>query len=135
MISLLLILSLIQTVPLVSAQSAQDQLQTVCQIVEHPGRFDGKTVTVEAIIAAGFHSTVLQGDPCGRGIYMIHDAGHTSDKWADFDRALARKSTGLDKRPLLVKVRGIYRASVPFGSKKIRQLEVTEVLQITVRPN
>jgi hypothetical protein len=61
---------------------------------------------------------------------MVHDSGKKNGKWPEFDGALARKSTGLEKRQLRVKVRGIYRANVPFGSQTIRQLEVTEVLDI-----
>lgn len=132
MIAFLLALLFVSPMPRTARQASHDQVQTVCQVVEHPEVYDGKMITVEAFVVAGLHETVLQGEGCGRGIFMVHAAGNKKGKWPDFDSALARKSSGLDKSPLRVKVTGLYHAHVPFRSQTIRQLEVSEVLDITI---
>lgn len=135
MISLLLVFALGQAtaMPNKSLQSAQDKVKAVCDIVRNPDAYDGQTVTVEAFVAAGLHATVLKGDRCGKGIYMVNETGRTSGLWPEFDNKLARKATGLDKKPLLVKVRGVYHARVRLGPRTVRQLKVLDVLGVDVR--
>jgi hypothetical protein len=121
--------------PLHVRQSAVSAItvRTVCEVVRHPDLYEGKVVYVESFVLASQHGVVLVGDQCKNGIYLSHEAGKTGGKWPEFDQALARKSTGLDTRPLWVKVKGVYRSKYHTAKRLIRQLEVLEVLDVSIR--
>jgi len=121
--------------PLQARQSglSTPALHSVCEVVRHPNLYEGKVVYIESFVLASQHGVVLVGDQCKNGIYMSHDSGKTGGKWPEFDQALARKSTGLETRQLWVKVKGVYRANVAHGKTTIRQLEVLEVLDVSIR--
>jgi hypothetical protein len=112
------------------AAEQTEQSHTVCEVVKNPQHFDGKPVVVESTIVADLHATVLQGRSCGRGLYLSFAAKESPPKWRELGDAVAAKSSGLDNRILRVKVRGIYHSNLKAGARHIRQLEMTEVLEV-----
>ena len=107
-----------------------DHLHTVCEIVQNPAEYEGQTVLVESTVVASEHATVLEGQRCGKGIYLSYSVGRSGAKWKALDDAIAAKSSGLDKRVLHIKVVGIYRNALQVYKRHIRQLEVTEVIEV-----
>jgi len=107
-----------------------DQLHTVCEVVQNPTEYEGQTVLLESTVVASEHATVLEGQRCGRGIYLSYSVGRPGSKWKALDDAIAAKSSGLDERTLHVKVKGIYHNALPVYKRHIRQLEVIEVLDV-----
>jgi len=105
-------------------------LLTIFDIVASPGVFDGKTVSVSASVSGDRHSVILEGSPCHQGIFLVHKWGQDGTLWKALDDALVRKRTGLDKRTLRVKVVGVFHGSVPDGDRLVKQIEVTNVLEV-----
>jgi len=116
--------------PQVRIVSAQEDTTPVCKLIEEPTKYENHTVLIDATIVADEHSTVIQGPECGKGVYLSYSVGQSGEKWNALDIALAAKSSGLDKRTLRVKVRGIYHSKVQFYKRSIRQLEVIEVIDV-----
>jgi hypothetical protein len=113
-----------------SVISDSEITHSVCSVTTNSITYDNHEIVVEGTVVGDIHSTVLEGSECGRGMYMVHSYGRPGDKWKAFDDAVAAKSSGLDKRILYVKVRGVYHNALPDGPRNIRQLEVTEVLDV-----
>jgi hypothetical protein len=110
--------------------TTKDAPQSVCSVVLNPERYENKPVVVESTVVAGGHATVLEGPECGKGIYLSHEYGRPGERWRSLDAAIAAKGSGLDRRVLHVRVRGIYHSALPFRKGTIRQLEVIEVLEV-----
>ena len=116
--------------PLKIAAQQTENLHSVCELVRDPRQFEGKAVVVESTIVADLHSTVLEGPNCGRGIYLSFESRDSPPKWKELAAAVAAKSSGLDKRTLRVRVRGIYHSHLEDGRRHIRQLEMTDVQDV-----
>lgn len=112
-----------------SAQ-AQEQVLSVCALVQNAARYENQIVLVESTVLADEHATVLEGQGCRKGVYLAYPTRRTGEKWKALDDALAAKSSGLDRRVLHVEVRGIYHSDLKAYRRNIRQLEVTEVLDV-----
>jgi hypothetical protein len=110
--------------------SDREMVHTVCSVTTNSKVFDNQEIIVEGAVIGDVHSTVLEGSECGIGMYMAHSYGRPGGKWEAFDDAVATKTSGLDKRILYVKVRGVYHNALQDGPRNIRQLEVTEVLDV-----
>jgi hypothetical protein len=108
----------------------QNAFQSVCEIVQNGKALDGQSVFVSSTISADKHTVVMEGPECHLGIYLVHEYNHPGEKWNALDDAVARKGSGLDRRVLRVKVRGIYHNALPDGPRSIRQLKVTDVLEV-----
>ncbi len=105
--------------PLKIAAQQSAEKHTVCELVSDLLHFDGKSVLVESTIVADLHATVLEGSSCGRGIYLSFGRKDSPPKWQELGSAVAAKSTGLDKRTLRVRVRGIYHSNLEDGSRHV----------------
>jgi hypothetical protein len=102
------------------------------QLLKQPDRYAETTILLEGLVIADHHSVVLFSPMCQEGVYLSHEYGRSGDKWPVFDDALVRKSSGLETAPLRVKVRGIYHPRLKDGEKSIRQLEVIQILAVTL---
>jgi hypothetical protein len=121
-------LSIAEPLPIASS------VHSVCDIVEHRQKYEGKEVTVESVLVASRHGAVLAGKPCGEGIYISHEAGRMDGKWPAFDNALVKVASGLETAPLRVRVKGVYRSRVPDGKRTIRQIELNEIMEVEFLP-
>ena len=110
---------------------ASEEARPVCEIISNAKDYDGRSVVIEATVIADMHGTVLEGSECHKGIYLAFASGHPGEKWKALEDAVAAKGSGLDKRVLRVKVRGIYHHALLDGNRHIRQLEATEVLFVS----
>ena len=107
-----------------------DRAHSVCEVIQNPKEYEGQTVLIESTVVASEHATVLEGKQCGKAISLSYSVGHSGTKWKALDDAIAAKSSVLDKRVLRIKVRGVYHDAVQIYKRSIRQLEVTEVLDV-----
>ena len=57
------------------AQTAAATDATVCDVVNHPKQFDGKTVRVKGVVQADFDSFVMRGDSCSSVLWLSYPAG------------------------------------------------------------
>ena len=106
------------------------KVSSVCEVLSSPNDHDGKVIIISATVIGDRHSVVLKDEDCEGGIFMIHKWGQEGAVWKALDSALTRKSTGLDKRTLRVRVSGVFHSAVSDGDRRIRQLEVTDVLEV-----
>ena len=109
-------------------------VHSVCDIVEGRDKYDGKEVTVESFLIASRHGAVLAGKPCGKGMYISHEADRKDGKWPAFDDALVKAATGLETAPLRVRVKGVYHNRVSDGKRTIRQIDLNEILAVDFLP-
>jgi hypothetical protein len=107
-----------------------DLPHSVCDVIQKAKEYDGQLVLIESTVVASEHATVLEGQLCGKAISLSYSVGHSGAKWKALDDAIAAKSSVLDKRVLRIKVRGVYHDAVQIYKRSIRQLEVTEVLDV-----
>lgn len=110
------------------AEHQQSIPMSVCRILQNPARFSGHTVTVRTTIDGTFEAVVLEGRDCGKAIILISEAGRKDGNWPEFNAAVARKITSLDKRRLKVTIEGVFYDRVPYGDGYIRQLKATRIL-------
>jgi hypothetical protein len=108
----------------------KEKALSVCALVQNATQYENRSVLVESTVLADEHASVLEGPGCGKGIYLSYAAGRSGGKWKTLDDALAAKSSGLDKRVLHVEIRGVYHSALQAYKRSIRQLEVTEVLDV-----
>ena len=108
----------------------KNHAHSVCEVIQNPKEYDGQAVLIESTVVASEHATVLEGQECGKAISLSYSVGHTGAKWKALDEAIAAKSSVLDKRVLRIRVRGVYHNKVQIYKRSIRQLEVTEVLDV-----
>ena len=47
----------------------------MCDVVNHPKQFDGKTVRVKGVVQADFDSFVMRGDSCSSMLWLSYPAG------------------------------------------------------------
>ena len=112
--------------------SLKPVVHSVCDILENPGNYDHKEITVESFLTASKHAAVINEETChkGIGIYVSHETGRSDGNWPAFDSALVKKASGLETAPLRVRVRGVFRNRVRHGKTTIYQLELTEILEV-----
>ncbi len=48
---------------------------SVCDVVNHPAKFDGKMVRVKGVVSAGFDSLIVRGDTCDSALWLNYPAG------------------------------------------------------------
>ena len=131
---LLLALALIGTNSSQQQSTPQPVVHSVCALLKQSDLYEGKEIDVESVLVANLHAAVLVGKPCGKNIYISHEAGQTGGKWHQLDEAIVTKASGLESREVKVRIRGIFHSKVPYGKTTIRQIEVTEVLDISFLP-
>lgn len=54
---------------------AQTVDATVCDVVGHPGKFDGKTVRLTGTVQVGMDSFLMRGDSCSDALWLSYPAG------------------------------------------------------------
>ena len=57
------------------AAHAQVVDASVCDIVNHPMKFDGKMVRVKGVVSADFDSLIVRGDSCDSALWLNYPAG------------------------------------------------------------
>jgi hypothetical protein len=132
MFGALLVVAILFSLSSTPAVSADSSLLSVCQLLKQTDRYAETTILLEGQVIADHHSVVLFSPMCQGGVYLSHEYGRSGDEWPAFDDALVRKSSGLETAPLRVKVRGIYHPRLKDGERTIRQLEVIQVLAVTL---
>ena len=48
---------------------------SVCDVVNHPTKFDGKMVRVKGVVSADFDSLIVRGDSCDSALWLNYPAG------------------------------------------------------------
>lgn len=80
------------------AVGAQAQVvdATVCDVINHPMKFDGKMVRLKGVVQADFDSFVMRGDSCTSALWLSYPAGTKakSGPAAIVSMQLAANSTG-----------------------------------------
>ena len=114
-----------------SGMPEKERAHSVCEVIQSPKEYDGQTVLIESTVEVSEHAAVLEGQQCGKGISLSYSSGHSGEKWKALDDALAAKLSVLDKRVLRIQVRGVYHDAVQLYKRRIRQLEVTDVLDVS----
>jgi hypothetical protein len=111
-------------------ENPTDKSYSVCDVLHDRDALSDRVVTITGTVVGDRHSLVLQGKECGEGIYLIHKWGQTDGNWQEFDRAVARRTSGVEKGTLVVTVQGVYRNRVPTGSGYVRQFQAVRVLKV-----
>ena len=57
------------------AAAAQAVEATVCDVANHPMKYDGKMVRVKGVVQADFDSFFIRGESCNSGIWLSYPAG------------------------------------------------------------
>ena len=57
------------------ATQAQVADVSVCDVVNHPKKFDGQMVRVKATVSVGFDSLIARGDTCDSSLWLAYPAG------------------------------------------------------------
>ena len=61
------------------ASGAQAQVKavdaSVCDVVNHPKKFDGQTVRVKGVVEVNFDSFIMRGDTCSSALWLSYPAG------------------------------------------------------------
>jgi hypothetical protein len=78
------------------AQAAQAVDAKVCDVINHPKQFDGKTVRLKGIVQVDFDSFIMRGDTCSSSLWLSYPAGTKakSGPAAVLTLQLAANSTG-----------------------------------------
>jgi len=81
---------------LAAAAKAQAVDASVCDVVNHPTKFDGKTVRVKGLVQVDFDSFIMRGDTCTSSLWLSYPAGTKakSGPAAVLTLQLAANSTG-----------------------------------------
>lgn len=83
--------------------SAQGQAvdASVCDVVNHPLKFEGKTVRIKGLVESNFDSFILRGDTCSSSLWLSYPAGTKakSGPAAVISLQLAANATGTPGKP------------------------------------
>ncbi len=60
---------------LATAGRAQTVDAKVCDVINHPKNFDGKTVRLTGLVQADFDSFIMRGDTCSNALWLSYPAG------------------------------------------------------------
>jgi hypothetical protein len=85
----------------VGAAQAQAVDASICDVVNHPMKFDGKIVRLKGLVESDFDSFILRGDTCSSSLWLSYPAGTKakSGPAAVVSLQLAANSTGTPGKP------------------------------------